>query len=249
MPVKIWTNSEDQGVASHIESDRPTRWTTEELREEAEELDRLLDRVLDAAVDAVRRCDGTGVPLEFLRAWAVGHSLRTSEISDVPALRNEQPFRLWQALASKCRTGCRADRNFEQSWADLRPQRAKEPRREGGRLDYFEMCRWLAEQDLEDAAATFGGHVRNVWQMLERPSLRPIVVRRAFLGWLRSLPEETRNRLLEPKTFAEMMKVLRRRWPDRGPGSARRPIHYREEDLRREIGLELRNFALDQPPA
>lgn len=249
MPVKIWSIDEQQGVISHIESDRPTRWTSEELREEAEELDRLLDRVLDSAVDSVRHWHKVGLPLEFLRAWAVGHSLRTSEISDVPALRNEQPYRVWQALASKCRTGCRADRTIEQSWKGLRPKRAGEPRREGGRLDYFEMCRWLAEQDLEDAAATFGGHVRNVWQMLERPSLRPIVLRRAFLGWLRSLPEESRNELLEPKTFAEMMKVLRRRWPDRGPGSARRPIHYQNEDLRQEIGRQLGDLALEHPSA
>src|SRR5262249_22220890 len=136
----------------------------------------------------------------------------------------------------------RADGTVEERWRDLRPKRAGEPRREGGRLDYFEMCRWLSEQELDEAVETFGGQVRNVWQMMERSTLRPLAVRRAFLYWYRQQSEDDRKRLQERQIFAEAMKMLRRRWPDRGRGSAKRPVHYRDEELRAELEEVLADF-------
>jgi hypothetical protein len=106
-------------------------------------------------------------------------------------------------------------------------------------LDYFELCLWLADQDFAEAAKTFGGSVRNAWQMLERPSLKPIEVRRAFSHWLDGLEPELHTRAVQPTVFPELMKALRARWPDRGPGSAKRPVHFGENELLAEMTLVL----------
>lgn len=242
MPVKIWEASES-GLSSRIVTDWDTIWTSEEYREEAEELDRQLDEVLDGAVKRIRDSSSADVPPLFLRAWAVGRALLESGVFDFPALRNERRQILWKALAAKWRTGARSTHEQDRRWLRLRPSQFREPRREGGRLDYFEMCKWLAEQDLQDAADTFGGSIRNVWQMLERPALRPISLRKALREWLDSQPQCVRQRLYAPPVYAEMMKELRRRWPDRGPGSAKRPIHYEYGVLSAELRRALTPFA------
>jgi hypothetical protein len=243
MPAKIWEVGEE-GLHSRVHSDWEAALTPEQFRGEAEELDRELDAILDRAIDRVAKESTHASSADFVRAWAVGRCLNESQVLDSTAMKRERPSLLWKALASKCRTGARSDGTVEERWRQLRPQRAGEPRREGGRLDYFEMCRWLAGQDLADAVHTFGALVRNVWQMLERPTLRPLIVRRALLGSLGELPEEDRQRLYDRRTFAELMKTLRRRWPDRGPGSAKRPIHYSEAALQAEIGCALRESRL-----
>ena len=242
MPVKIWEAGKN-GLSSRVVTDWDTIWTSEEYREDAEELDQHLDGVLDGALKRIRNSRNTGVPPLFLRAWAVGRALMESGVFDSPALRNERRQILWKALARKCRTGARSTREEDGRWLSLRPSKAREPRREGGRLDYFEMCWWLAEQDLQDATDTFGGSIRNVWQMLERPALRPISLRRALKKWLGSQPQSVRQKLYEPAVYAEMMKELRRRWPDRGPGSAKRPVHYEGEALSTELEKLLTPFA------
>jgi hypothetical protein len=242
MPVKIWDASEN-GLSSKVVTDWDTIWTSEEYREDAEELDRHLDEVLDGALRRIQNSKHTGTPPSFLRAWAVGRALRQSGVFDSPALKSERRQLLWRALARKCRTGARSTREEDRRWLDLRPSKEREPRREGGRLDYFEMCWWLAEQDLEDAIATFGGSIRNVWQMLERPALQPISVRQALQSWLDCQPEPIKEKLLEQQMFAELMKTLRRRWPDRGPGSAKKPIHYNDNAVRTEVHKLLSPFA------
>ena len=242
MPVKLW-EADKNGLSSRVVTDWDTIGTSEEYREDAEELDQHLDGVLDGALERIRNSRNTGVPPLFLRAWAVGRALIESGVFDSPALRNEQRQILWKALARKCRTGARSTREEDRRWLSLRPSKAREPRREGGRLDYFEMCWWLAEQDLQDAADTFGGSIRNVWQMLERPALRPVALRRALKKWLGSQPQSVREKLYEPAVYAEMMKELRRRWPDRGPGSAKRPVHYEDGALSTELEKLLTPFA------
>jgi hypothetical protein len=242
VPVKIW-ELDKSGLSSKVVTDWDTLWTTEEYREDAEELDRSLDNVLDNALKHVRGGRKTGTPPEFLRAWAVGHALEESGVYNSPALKKERRQLLWRALARKCRLGARATREQDKHWQELRPSTSREPRREGGKLDYFEMCRWLAEQDLEDAIATFGGSIRNVWQMFERPTLRPISLRRIVKEWFNSCPRDLQERLFQQSTFAEIMKALRKRWPDRGPGSAKKPIHYKASELKPEVERVLSPFA------
>jgi hypothetical protein len=248
MPVKIWDRTDDR-LTSRVVTEWERTWTAEEYRNDADELDALLDKVLDASILRVELGSDSGLPAEFVRAWAIGRELNDSAVFDAPAMQREPIVLLWRALAKKCRTGARADGSMNARWGELRPPSSGEPRREGGRLDYFQMCRWLAEQEVRDAGETFGGSIRNVWQMLERPTLRPLVVRSAFLAWLRTLRDEARKHLHDREVFAEMMKTLRRRWPDRGPGSAKRPIHYTEEELATEIKRLLSRFVTRQNAA
>lgn len=242
MPVKIW-EIDKSSLSSKVVTDWDTLWTAEEYREDAEELDLRLDGVLDSALECVRGGRKTGAPPEFLRAWAVGRALGESGVYDSPALKRERRQLLWRALARKCRIGARATGEQDRHWQELRPSTAREPRREGGKLDYFEMCRWLAEQDLEDAIATFGGSIRNVWQMFERPALRPISLRHIMKEWFTSRPKDLQERLFQQSIFAEIMKTLRKRWPDRGPGSAKKPVHYADDKLRAEVYKLLSPFA------
>jgi hypothetical protein len=235
MPVLVWEQTQD-GPRAIVETDWETMFTPEEVREEAEELDRQLDAVLDKAVGQLRALPTEAAPIEFARAWAIGRSLRDSRVFESRALQNESRARLWLALARKCRTGIRSDESVSPEWADLRPNTAREPRREGRRLDHFELCIWLAEQTFGDAVRTFGGSIRNSWQMLERPTLKPLIVRRALTRWLDALDAQQRARAVEPTVFPELMKALRARWPDRGAGSAKRPIHFSEDELVAEIG-------------
>jgi hypothetical protein len=243
MPVKIW-ESDKKGLSSRIVTGWDTVLTAEEYRADAENLDRTLDIVLDNAVARVKEKSPPGVPAVFIRAWAVGRELKKSKVFNSLALKNEEEKLLWRGLASKCRTGARSTGEIEREWLDLRPSSAGEPRREGSKLDYFAMCIWLAEQDLQDAVDTFGGSIRNVWQVLERPTLRPISLRRALKKFFGSQSESLRKRLFEPKIYAEMMKELRRHWPDRGPGSAKRPVHYEEGALFAEVDKMLTPMVL-----
>ena len=238
MPVVVWDLS-SSGPINTVETDWPIAVTLEEWREEAEALDRNLDAVLDETVRVADEAGSSLAPPEFVRAWAIGSALLRSHVLDDPAMKNEPRHRLWLALARKCRHGTRANGSSEPRWTDLRPSTAREPRREGGRLDYFELCLWLAEQPFEVAAETFGGSIRNAWQMRERPTLQPLAVREAFHRWLCTLAPQAREHAVDPRFFPELMKVLRARWPDRGPGSAKRPIHYSEDELTEEIGALL----------
>lgn len=234
MPVKIWENDK-KGLSSRVVTGWDTVLTAEEYRADTESLDRTLDTILDNAVARVKEKSIPGVAAVFIRAWAVGHELKEFRVFDSSGLEKEEERLLWRALASKCRTGARSTGEVETAWLDLRPSSAGEPRREGGKLDYFAMCIWLAEQNLQDAVDTFGGSIRNVWQMLERPTLRPISLRRALKKWLGAQPESVRQKLFGPAVYAEMMKELRNRWPDRGPGSAKRPVHYEDGALLAEV--------------
>ncbi len=245
MPVKIWEIDGDR-LTSQVVTEWERVWTSEEFRAEADELDQQLDLVLDAAMARVAQSQTTQVPVEFLRAWAVGAWVNESDILRSPAKQREQPQLLWRALARKIRTGARADGSISEAWRELRPQRAEEPRREGRKLDHFEMCRWLAQQSLKDSAETFGGSIRNVWQMLERPTLaRAPAMRAVLLSWLRSLPPDQRKRCYETREFAEIMKTLRGRWPDRGPGAAKKPVHYTQDQLEKEVTAILAPYAVE----
>ena len=241
MPVLVWELTA-KGARSTVETTRRFAFTVEELRHEAELLDRELDTVLDTTVAEVAKLEAGGAHVEFVRAWSIGSALRESDVLTGPPMRNEPRHLLWLALAQKCRTGIRSDERTDSRWEALRPSTAREPRREGRKLDYFEMCLWLAEQPFEEAVQTFGGSVRNVWQMLERPTLRPLVVRQAFREWLQQQDDDVRAELLTPGEFPELMKALRARWPDRGPGSAKRPVHYTEQQLTAEIAAVLDRF-------
>jgi hypothetical protein len=247
MPVKVWER-DDIGLHSRVYTGWDTIWSSEEYRGEAEQLDKTLDKVLDYAVTIVESERSSDTRAEFIRAWAIGHALRTSDVFESPALKNETHALLWKALAAKCRLGTKADGQIDEKWRSLRPEGVGDPdrpkpRREGGRLDYFEMCVWLAEQSFSEALATFGGSIRNAWQMLERPSLNTLNMRRVVMNWFNLHDPNVKDQLFQQRRFADIMKQLRRQWPSRGPGSAKRPIHYSDADLTVEIKRALSSFA------
>ena len=204
----------------------------------ARDLDHVLDAMLDEAADLCSRVSNPRVGTKFTRWWAFGAALSESLISEHEALEGEDEDYLWSILADKMRAGVRSDGTSTTKWVDSRPPlREKPPQREGSRKgdDHWSMCTWLAEQSYADAVMTFGGNLRNVWQMLERKNLQPLVVREALCGWLGDLSEEGRAHLTHSKTFPELMKALVKRWPARGRRSALQPIHLGEDEVRAEI--------------
>jgi hypothetical protein len=238
MPLKVWS-LDDGALTSSI----LTNWTSTSVKEayrpQAEELDSLLDHILDRAVRFSDDARAGSADASFTKAWAVGKALDLPALQAHTAMQGEEIRFLWLVLAAKCRLGARSDGTTEPTWQSLRPAGSgagRLPRREQrGRLDYFDMCVWLAEEPAEVAAATFGSSVRNAWQMFERPTLRAPIVRSALREWVSGLNPVDRLRVQEPQTFAGLMKALRSRWPARGPGSARQPVHMSAWEVRSTI--------------
>ena len=238
MPLKVWSQ-EDGALVSRI----LTNWTStsvkESFRPEAEVFDLILDSVLDQALAYSEQEAAGGRSEAFAKAWSIGRALDVDALTAHTAMRGEETRFLWMVLASKCRLGARSSGSHEPRWQSLRPGgavRQTPPRREErGRLDYFDMCVWLASDPFDVVAETFGSSVRNAWQMFERPTLRVPAVRHAVYGWLRELAEADRQLVLSPQAFASLMKALRVRWPARGPGSARQPVHMPESEVRSAV--------------
>lgn len=239
MPVKVWDEDED-GLTSRIKTQWDIVVVEEEHRVTADLLDRRLDEILDRAMGAVGRAEDIG-HREFVKAHTIGWVLRSERLLDDPSLRLEPREFVWWALAQKCWIGARADGSRDLAWRGLRPPRQRRPvSRDRKKLDYFAMCYWMAEDSREDAVAVFGGSVSNAWQMIDRAALRSIGLRRALRRWLASYDEEERARLTRRPSFRAIMRALRERWPNSGPGSARRPIHYSDDELLAEIAETLR---------
>lgn len=238
MPAKLWQRDADGAVKAHLVSHGRPSGSPEDLLL-AESLDRDIDQALDAAQRTLSQLTNRDVPQRFTAAWAIGRALQETGLLAHPALDGEQPKFLWQIMAAKAVLSRRNDQSGEGSWDTLRP--ALDPGRPTARQgskkghDYWAMTVWLAEQDYGDAVITFGGSIRNVWQMLDRPTLTPLVLRRAWREWLETLPSAGTKYLTSSKTFPEVMKLLVKRWPARGRRTAMQPIHYQVEELRDEI--------------
>ena len=235
MPGVLWFKEQDH-LQRRYESKGQVTQNPAEITI-ARELDRALDTALDEAVDLESRVHDPGRATKgFTVAWAVGSVLRESRLPEHKALKDEDDGFLWKVLAEKSWVEARSDGTKEDAWESIRPApRENKVQRHGSKLDYWAMCRWLAEQSYADAVLTFGGQVGNVWQMLERTAHRPLPVRKALCGWLGDLSEEGRGRLTHAKIFRELMKALRKRWPAGGRRSALQPIHLGIDELRAEI--------------
>ncbi len=237
MPGVEWVLDEEGHPQRHYESkgattDNPAQITA------ARELDHGLDVVLDRAVDLSSRVHGERAGKDFTDQWAIGSVLSESQISGHKALEGEDEGFLWFILAAKTRIGVRSDGAATDAWRDLRPppgQNKKNREASEKGADHFERSMWLAQQSYADAVMTFGGKVDAVSQMIDRPNLRPLVVREALCGWLGDLSEEGRAQIFRRETFREFMKALRARWPSRGRRSALQPIHLGVDELRAEI--------------
>ena len=240
MPGVRWSKDEakDEGRPQPVYESKSKKTQDPAQITAARDLDHKLDAMLDEAADLRSRVSNPRAGKRFTPAWAFGAALSESQISEHEALKGEDEDYLWSILADKMRAGVRSDGTSTTAWESSRPPTRKErTQREGSKKgdDHWAMCTWLAEQSYADAYMTFGGNLRNVWQMLERKNLRPLVVREALCGWLGDLSEEGRAHLTHNQTFPELMKALVKRWPAKGPRSALQPIHLGVDELRAEI--------------
>jgi len=237
VPGKIWTRTSERGVEAHVVSrGRPTG--VPEHFVIADRLDQRIDKTLDEAVDLAGRLGHPDFPVPFTKAWAIGRALHDSGILFDPALAGETPRFIWQVMDHKARARVRCDGTEELRWHLLQPNTrstSSPALAAGGRPHYWEMCAWLAEQNYGDAAATFGGSMRNVGQLMDRRLLRPLVVRQALHKWLTGLPEEDARHITRPRPFAQMVKQLTKRWPAKGPRRGPLPLRYSIADLAAEI--------------
>lgn len=240
MPVKIWNEPRPGERLSAIETNRPSALGGEEYRAQAEALDLEIDRMLDHATALASRSLGSSGS-RFVKRWSVGRALSESLLIESPNLDPSEHKLLWKALAHKCRLGVRADGNSEPQWLDLIHGRATDPQRI--ERDVFAMGRWLQEQDLDKALLTMGGNLGNAVELQRREATRGIEMRNALCRWMSERQREGRlEQFTNRKQFVEIAKALSARWPSRGPGSAKRPIHYSEDDLYQEVSLNLEPF-------
>ena len=253
MPGKLWEMTADGGLVSNVLERGIPAWRPESFTL-ADKLDRRLDNALDEATRLVNSLSHPDIPKAFTSAWAIGRALKDANVQGHDALRYEDPKFIWRVMFDKAIVGARSDGTTEADWKGLRPdiKLGRKTNRQGGRKgdDYWSMCVWLAEQDHADAAKTFGGSIRNVWQMLERPTLRPLVLRKALCSWLESLSDSMASQVTNTKNFPKLMKGFRKKWPARGKRPALQPIHYSQKDLECEINriVDLQEIFGDYPP-
>lgn len=240
-PVKLWELDSSGTTSSVISTGVDTSFGGEEYRAIAENLDRQIDPVLDSALARFEKLKSQ-MPKKstsFLRAWAVGRVVAEAQPSllESKAMQHEERFMLWSAMARKCRLGIRSDGSSHHLWRVLRPELPSEPKR--ARRDIFEIGLWLQEQNIEEASITFCGSIQNATQIHYRSAIRSLKMRQGIFRWLSKQTNETREALSKTKSYAILAKKLGKRWPAKGPGSAKNPIHYPPVDLDREIGRVL----------
>ncbi len=251
MPVKLWQQDKSGNFFSRIVTQWDNSLGGEEYREQAEELDQRLDEVLDDALKLVKdlKKQHTDISPKFLRTWSVGRVVRDSGILQLPALETERRQLLWRAMSWKCWLGIRHDypeSELRQEWQSLRSNLEPEVRNQQSDIKYlFGMGYWLQQQELEDAISIFGQSTSNANALAQRASIRVLPVRAALQNILGQFSEADRSTIHKSENFKSLIKALRKRWPDRGPGSADRPEHYTPELLEEEIHLILESVLAD----
>ena len=234
MPIKIWEHKDgflSNFIAVHglgkgsIEGER--------RREEAEALDAQVDTMLDRAVSLVGQATAAPAHLFLARRWAMGRAMYESKLLDSPHMESNDHGDLWLAIDRKCRHGIRADSSREDAWHDLVPRKERDAVRPD--RDPFPVSLWLQEQDLEGTIAAFGGKYGNAQKLFMRPALQSLNLREAMAKWMRRQPSAVRLYVANNKQFWGVIKALAARFPARGPGSAKRPVHFSEEELYREV--------------
>ena len=239
MPVQLWQLDKTTTYSSKVVTDWDKILGGEEYRQSAEELDERLDHALDDALSRLNEMATVDAKIEFKRIWCVGRSVRESGILQLTALRTERRALLWRAMAWKCWLGTRhdyPDSALQVTWRVLRSKYQPEVvDKKGGVRDLFETGFWLQQQEIEDAAFTFGGSISNAREMGSRTSVYVPAMRDALHTWLTSLCDQEREAVHKGKNFVACIKALRRNWPDRGFGSARRPEHYAPDELYAEV--------------
>ena len=233
MAVKIWNIDESGVLTSTIRTGNRSGVVGEELRPQAEELDAAIDGVLDEAHKLLAEEQGSGKSNLFAKRWAIGRAIARSNIMNSPNLEAGQRPDLWLAMARKCRIGIRHSGDRVKKWKGLIPDREMEPKRIEG--DIFGLAMWLQEQPLDKAAMAFGSGLHNAKNIWSGEALRSQNLRDALTTYFSAYGEDDREILYTIPKYSQMANALRRRWPSRGRGSAKRPVHYGQEELLGEV--------------
>ena len=234
MPIKLWDIDESGAYTSSITTNRQSGLDGEEFRSEADALDVELDNVLDRADTLASPTDhAKSNRALFVKRWAIGRAIAESGILESPYMLGESRADLCLAMARKCRLGARASGVRETGWKGLIPDREVEPKRI--EADIFGLGMWLQEQEQEDAIAAFGGGLHNAKQIWSGEALRHKNLRDALAAFFSQYNPEQLQRLYTIPQYAVIAKTMRRRWPSRGPGSAKRPAHYEPRELLSEL--------------
>ncbi len=247
MPVKVW-NRDNGTLSSVVETVRQASLRGELFRVDAEALDRQIDQMLDRAVDLAAAVEATESEQQaFIKRWAVGRAFMESGLLHSEHLDPGEQKWLWQAIARKCRLGVRADGSSEKAWQELTPNREPDPTRL--ERDVFAVGLWLQEQELERALMAFGGSRTNAREVYRRGAIRTKNLRDVLARWFEELEPSQRSTLTKPGNFLPLARALATRFPGRGPGSAKRPVHYPDEELYAEICRVLDPIAAELAPA
>ena len=234
MPVKIWDRTSDGALTSRVETSRSQSYRGERYRADAEALDEEVDRMLDHAVALSACVPAVEVGQQaFVKRWSVGRALAESRLSESGYLETAERRWLWLAIARKCRLSVRSDGSAEDSWRGLIPNRESDPDRI--ERDIFAMGRWLQEQEIELAMASFGASLTNAREIHRRGAINSKNLRDALAQWFGECPPTRRMVLMKNGNFVPLAKALAKRFPSRGPGSAKRPVHYSAKELYEEV--------------
>lgn len=233
MPVLLWNQAGDS-LTSSVETSRQDSLRGEGFRADAEALDLEIDEMLDRAVELVTDVEmAEAEQRAFVKRWAVGRAVMESGLVQSEHLDPGEQMSLWQAIARKCRLGVRADGSSEKAWQELTPHREPDPTRL--ERDVFAVGLWLQEQELATAMMAFGGSRTNAREIYRRGAIRTKNVRDVLARWFGELEPSQRLTLTKPGNFLSLARALATRFPGRGPGSAKRPVHYSDEELYAEV--------------
>ena len=251
MPVIIW-EEHDGALRNQVETTRPDFFRGEGYRTEARELDQVIDQAIDHMLDRAVSLATLGehpsaTARDFVQRWSIGRALRESGLMESEHLDAEERKALWLAIARKCRIGVRADGSREDGWRRLIPKRTAEPERI--ERDIFAAGLWLQEQELDYAIKAFGASPANALRLLQRRSISVKNVRDALARWFTEMEPQRRATLTQPTNFKAIAKALAKRFPARGPGSAKRPVHYTDDALYTEMLAVLEPLAEELAPA
>ena len=235
MPVKLWNLDEKGNLTSTVRRMRQPGIAAEGFRPQAEELDSKIDDILDTAHNLLTEKDPNPRHNMFAKRWAIGRSMAESRILLSPNLEAGERPDLFRAMARKCRLGVRHDgtRDPKSPWRDLIPERDMEPKRIED--DIFGLGMWLQEQELDQAKKAYGEGLHNAKQIWSREALRNKNFREALAHYFSERDQTELDILYRIPQYAILAKALRQRWPSRGKGSAKRPVHYGESELLKEI--------------
>lgn len=247
MPVKIWER-QNGVLTNRVETSRADSYRGEGYRPDAEALDQEIDQMLDeaAALSAQAAVDEPGQQA-FVERWAIGRALVDSGLLQSEHLDADEQRWLWLAIAHKCRLGVRADGSAEKRWRGLIPNRESDPMRI--ERDVFAVGLWLQEQEVEAAMMSFGASITNSREIHRRGAINSKNLRDALARWFGELTPPRRRELTQYGNFVRLAKALAARFPARGPGSAKRPVHFSDADLYEEVRKVLDPLAAEEGTA